>query len=88
MKKEPARRGRLLVWCAAAILFVLHHDFWFWDDTTLVLGFMPIGLAYHLMFSLAAAAVWFAMIKFAWPTHVEEFAEGKSSAPPAGPPVA
>jgi hypothetical protein len=71
-------RKRKLVWLAVGLLFVLHHDFWFWNDPSLVLGFLPIGLAYHLLFSVAAGGVWFAMVKFAWPSHVEEFAEGEN----------
>ncbi len=70
--------NRRLVWLAVGLLFVLHHDFWWWGTTTLILGFLPIGLAYHLLFSVAAGCVWFAMVKFAWPSHVEEFADGKT----------
>lgn len=57
------------------ILALLHHDFWYWDDRTLVMGFMPIGLFYHLLFSIAAAALWAMTIKFAWPSHIEEWAD-------------
>ena len=64
------------IWVAAILLGLLHHDFWWWDDTTLVLGFMPIGLAYHLAFSIAAGCLWAAAVKFAWPSDIEEFAKG------------
>lgn len=63
------------VYVAIAALFVLHHDFFFWDDARLVFGFMPIGLAYHAGFSLAAAGVWALAVTFAWPDHMEKFAE-------------
>jgi len=66
---------RPLVWTLAAALFVLHQDFWLWDDQTLVFGWLPAGLAYHAAFSLAAAGVWLAAVKFAWPTHVERWAD-------------
>ena len=66
---------RTLVWVLVGALFLLHQDFWFWDDATLVFGFMPIGLFYHAMFSLAAAGVWVLAVKFAWPTHIEEWAD-------------
>ncbi len=77
---DTSSRNRKLVWLAVGLLFILHHDFWWWDNPSLVFGFLPIGLAYHLVFSIAAGCTWFAMIKFAWPSHVEEFAEGKDPA--------
>lgn len=66
---------RNVVYGLALLLAVLHHDFWFWDSKTLVLGFLPIGLAYHALFSFAAAGVWALAVKFAWPTHIEEWAD-------------
>lgn len=57
------------------LLFVLHHDFWNWDNRNLVFGFIPAGLAYHAAFSIAAALLWLFTIKFAWPTEVEEWAK-------------
>lgn len=53
------------------ILLVLHQDFWAWDDPTLVLGFMPIGLFYHAVFALAAAGLGVLAIKFMWPASVD-----------------
>lgn len=66
---------RNIIIVAAIVLAVLHQDFWLWDDTTLLMGFMPVGLAYHAVFSIAAAALWAAAVKWAWPVHIEEFAE-------------
>jgi len=63
------------VWIIFALLFVLHQDFWLWNDRTLVMGFMPIGLAYHALFSIAAASLWLAAVKFAWPTDLERWAD-------------
>ena len=40
---------RKLVYVGIVLLFVLHQDFWLWEDTTLVFGFIPIGLAYHAL---------------------------------------
>jgi hypothetical protein len=77
---DSSARNRKLIWLLVGLLFVLHQDFWLWGNTSLVLGFLPVGLAYHLVFSIAAACTWFAMIKFAWPSHVEEFAEGNNPA--------
>ena len=67
---------RRIIVLIAVLLAVLHQDFWNWDKDTLILGFMPIGLAYHAFYSVAAATLWFFAIKFAWPTELEEWAEG------------
>ena len=77
---QPNRNGRLLIWFLVLALFVLHQDFWLWDNKTLVLGFLPIGLFYHAAFSLAAACVWALAIKLAWPAEIEAWAEQGDSA--------
>ena len=53
----------------------LHQDFWLWDDPTLVLGFLPVGLAYHAVYSLVVAGAWYLTLRYAWPSHTEAFAE-------------
>ena len=63
------------IWIIFVVLFVLHQDFWNWDNTGLVFGFMPVGLAYHAGFSLAAALLWAAALKFAWPSEIEAWAD-------------
>ncbi|MGB1123650.1 MAG: DUF3311 domain-containing protein [Phycisphaeraceae bacterium] len=67
------------IWIIFVVLFFLHQDVWFWDDQSLVLGFMPIGLAYHAGFSIAAALLWASAVKWAWPSDVEAWAEGDES---------
>lgn len=57
------------------LLVVLHQDFWFWDSDYLVFGFLPIGLAYHVGISIAAAVVWGLAIKYCWPDDVEHLEE-------------
>ena len=47
----------------AAILYVLHNDWWFWNDPQLVLG-LPVGLCYHLLFCLGAAVLLFLFVHF------------------------
>lgn len=64
---------RYAIYGAAILLAVLHQDFWYWDDPTLVWGgIIPIGLAYHMMFSVLASLIWALAVVFAWPTDVEE----------------
>lgn len=62
-----------LVWGLVILLVILHQDVWFWDNDTLVFGFMPIGLLYHAGISLAAAVTWYLATLFAWP---KELAQG------------
>lgn len=51
-------------------VYVVHQDFWNWKETTLV-GFLPIGLAYHAGYSVLCAIMMFVLVKFAWPEHLE-----------------
>lgn len=74
MSNTSGPQGRFLVWFLAAALFVLHQDFWWWDSRSLVLGFMPIGLFYHAVFSVAAGVVWALANKLAWPEDIEAWA--------------
>lgn len=59
------------------ILAVLHQDFWNWDSKKLVFGFMPIGLAYHALYSIVAATFWALVVLFAWPKNLEKWADGE-----------
>ncbi|MGI9455399.1 MAG: DUF3311 domain-containing protein [Aeoliella sp.] len=61
-----------VVWLLIALLLVLHQDNWFWNDGTLVFGFMPIGLFYHACISVAAGVTWFLATKFCWPEETSE----------------
>jgi len=52
--------------------YLLHQDFWFWRAAKpLVFGFLPVGLFYHACYSVAAAAVMWLLVKYAWPSHLE-----------------
>ncbi len=54
------------------MLYALHQDFWFWRSAhPLVFGFLPVGLAYHAGFTLAAAALIALLVRVAWPSHLE-----------------
>ena len=71
----PNPKSRWIIYGLVAVLALLHQDFWFWDDPTLVFGFMPVGLFYHALYSIAAACLWAAAVKWAWPSEVEAFAD-------------
>ena len=65
------------------VLAVLHQDVWYWDDPRLVLGFLPVGLAYHAAYSVMCGIVWALAVRFAWPDELEAFATGGEE--PSGP---
>jgi hypothetical protein len=71
---------RNVIYAAVVLLAILHQDFWFWDDARIVLGFMPVGLAYHAAFAIVAALLWAAANRFAWPDRLENFAESEEDA--------
>ena len=79
----PGRR-RHFAWALVAVLAVLHHDFWFWSDPTLLFGFLPVGLAWHAGYSIAACCLWALVSAMAWPTHLERWAEEAETAQAGG----
>lgn len=68
-----------VVWIMLAALLVLHHDWWFWTDATLVFDWCPIGLFYQIVLSLVAGGFWFYVVKCHWPSELAESNEGRSS---------
>jgi hypothetical protein len=64
--------GRKWIYPLVILLALLHQDFWLWDNPHLAFGFMPVGLAYHMFFSIAAALTWALAVRFAWPKLIEE----------------
>jgi Na+(H+)/acetate symporter ActP len=65
----------LLLVLAVVVLYVLHQDIWFWRSSHLVFGFIPIGLFYQGLFSVAAALLMWLLVTYAWPSHLEEEVE-------------
>lgn len=77
---ERTMMKKILLVVAVVILYILHQDIWFWRTAhPLVFGFVPIGLFYHAMFSVAAALVMWLLVKFAWPSHLEREVEQQTS---------
>jgi hypothetical protein len=63
---------RIILAAAVAALYLAHQDIWFWRSARpLVFGFLPIGLAYHAVYCVAAALLMWALTTFAWPAHLE-----------------
>ena len=68
---------RALLVLAVAALYVLHQDLWFWRQARpLLFGFVPVGLAYHVLYTLAVSVTMWLLVRYAWPAHLE---------PPGGP---
>jgi hypothetical protein len=63
---------RKTVWPLLTLLVILHHDFWFWNDPTLVAEWFPIGLLYHVGLSIVAAGFWLFAVKCAWPSGLAD----------------
>ena len=63
---------RFVAVAAVAALYVLHQDVWFWHDARpLVFGFLPIGLFYHVAFTVVTAGVMWLLVTYAWPSNLE-----------------
>ena len=73
------KRNRTIMWILFAALVILHHDWWFWSDTTLLFGFLPIGLGYQLLISIAASALWGWAAFYAWPAELESLVDANSA---------
>ena len=69
--------GRLVALAGLPVLFILHDDFWLWDDSRFLFG-LPVGLTYHILFCLAAAGVMYLLVTFAWPDHLEVETSGSA----------
>ncbi len=62
--------NRLKLYGLLALLYVLHTDWWLWNDARLWFG-LPVGLLYHLVYMLATAVVMYMLVTQAWPRHLE-----------------
>jgi hypothetical protein len=66
---------RSLLVIAIIALYLLHQDFWFWRAAApVVLGFLPVGLFYHVCYTLVISALMWALVKYAWPSRLDESA--------------
>jgi len=71
---------RTLLVVVVVALYILHQDFWFWRTAhPLVFGFVPIGLFYQACYSVAAAFVMWLLVKYAWPSQLEQEIEQSKS---------
>lgn len=63
---------RLVIVGLLGLLAILHQDFW-WraDHRTLVFGFLPVSLAYHVGVSIAACVLWGLACRYCWPRELD-----------------
>lgn len=71
---NPIKTMNRLVWGLVLLLIILHQDVWFWSNASLLFGFLPIGLAYHIGISLGAAFTWSLAALYCWPADLDEAA--------------
>ena len=65
------KRALLLILVGA--LYIVHQDFWFWRTARpLVFDILPIGLFYHACYTIATAFVIWLLVRYAWPSELEE----------------
>ena len=58
--------------------WALHQDFWNWRSVEpLALGFLPIGLGYHAVYTLGIPVLMWILVRYAWPHQLEREAEGE-----------
>ncbi len=63
---------RLLLVAMVIVFYLLHQDFWNWRATyPLVFGFLPIGLFYHVSYTLAVTLLIWLLVKYEWPSYLE-----------------
>ena len=63
--------SRWILYIGLVVLFLLHNDFWLWDNPKVVMG-LPIGLLYHIGFCVASAILMMLTINYAWPRHLQD----------------
>jgi hypothetical protein len=62
----------LLLAAGVLLLFALHQDTWNWRTASpLLFGFLPVGLAYHAGYCLAATSLMWILVRLAWPENLE-----------------
>jgi hypothetical protein len=71
---------RTLIAVGFVILFFLHQDFWWRDEPTLVLGILPVSLAYHVVWTLLVALGWFLVGRYCWPAEWDDESRPRAEA--------
>jgi Protein of unknown function (DUF3311) len=58
---------------AVTVLFLLHQDFWYWNTAhPIVFGVLPIGLFYHVGYTVVTSLVLWALVRGCWPSDLDK----------------
>lgn len=57
------RSLKILLYGLLVLLFVMHNDFWLWDNAQIVLG-IPVGLLYHIVYCFIATILMAIIVKY------------------------
>ena len=64
---------RLVLVLVVVVLYALHQDVWFWRTASpLLFGFLPIGITYHVGYTVAVTVLMSLLVKVAWPSQLED----------------
>ena len=63
--------SRWILYIGLVVLFLLHNDFWLWDNPKRVVG-LPIGLLYHIGYCIVAAILMMLIINHALPSQFQD----------------
>ncbi len=70
---------KILLFLLILLVYLAHQDLWNWKASEpLVLGFLPVGLAYHAGYSVLCALLMAVLVKIAWPKNIEAPESGGS----------
>ena len=73
------RSKALAIGLVVVVVYALHQDFWNWQRIQPVfLGFVPVGLGYHVIYSLVAVALMWMLVKVAWPAELDRMESGEA----------
>lgn len=62
---------RRAVYGLVVVFFLLRFDLWQMDDPSRLLG-LPVGLGYHVLYTAATIGVLALLVRFAWPSPLQE----------------
>ncbi len=66
------------------VLYALHQDFWFWRTAQpLVFGSLPVGVFYHVCYTLAVSLLMWLLVQLAWPSKLEAVETSTAEEEPA-----
>lgn len=67
------RSRKILITALILAVYIVHQDWWNWRRIfPLVFGILPVGLAYHVGYSILASILMAVLVKLAWPKHLED----------------